>query len=278
MKPAASHDARGPALLVVQTSFLGDVVLTTPLVSALRRRLVPRRLALLVRPEAVPLVAGHPAIDQVLGDDKRGADRGAPGWLRTAPRPSARGSQGARSPHRPLSTAPALAGRRGGGARGVVLGAPDGGAPAEEINRLAGGRATVLAGRTDLATLVAVVDRLALLVANDSAPMHIACARGVPVVAVFCATTPALGYGPWGPRAAVVEADLACRPCGRHGGRSCPRGTEDCMRLVRPGAVLAAARAGPGAPPAAGPPPLRGPPGAGARGRFRGVGGGRRRG
>src|SRR5207249_1364621 len=42
MKPAASHDARGPALLVVQTSFLGDVVLTTPLVSALRRRPVPR--------------------------------------------------------------------------------------------------------------------------------------------------------------------------------------------------------------------------------------------
>src|SRR5947208_2036125 len=229
MKPAASHDARGPALLVVQTSFLGDVVLTTPLVSALRRRLVPRRLALLVRPEAVPLVAGHPDIDQVLVDDKRGADRGALGWLGTARRLRAEGFEVAVSPHRSLRTA-------------LVL--------AEEIDRLAGGRATVLAGRTDLATLVAVVDRLALLVANDSAPMHIACARGVPVVGVFCATTPALGYGPWGPRAAVVEADLACRPCGRHGGRSCPRGTEDCMRLVRPGAVLAAARAALGAAPA----------------------------
>src|SRR5439155_839533 len=135
----------------------------------------------------------------------------------------------------------------GEGARCVVLGAPDEAALAQEINRLAGGRATVLAGRTDLATLVAVVDRLALLVANDSAPMHIACARGVPVVAVFCATTPALGYGPWGPRAAVVEADLACRPCARHGGRRCPRGTEDCMQLVAPAAVLAAARAAPGA-------------------------------
>src|SRR4029077_20258464 len=94
-----------------------------------------------------------------------------------------------------------------------------------------------------LARMVGVDNRLALLVANDSAPMHIACARGVPVVAVFCATTPALGYGPWGPRSVVVEADLACRPCGRHGGRSCPRGTEDCMRLVAPDTVLAAARA-----------------------------------
>ena len=43
--------------------------------------------------------------------------------------------------------------------------------------------------------------------------------------------------------ARVVEADIACRPCARHGGRRCPRGTEDCMRLVTAGAVLTAARA-----------------------------------
>jgi hypothetical protein len=61
-----------------------------------------------------------------------------------------------------------------------------------------GGHAHPLAGRTDLATSVALIDRAAVLVGNDSAPMHIAGARGVPVVAVFCATTPALGYGPWG--------------------------------------------------------------------------------
>jgi heptosyltransferase-2 len=99
-----------------------------------------------------------------------------------------------------------------------------------------------LAGRTDLATLVAVIARLDLLVGNDSAPMHVAAARGVPVVAVFCATTPGLGFGPWGADSRVVESDLACRPCGRHGGRSCPRGTEDCRHLVRAQTVLAAAR------------------------------------
>src|ERR671931_180793 len=109
MKPAASHDARGPALLVVQTSFLGDVVLTTPLVSALRRRLAPRRLAVLVRPEAVPLVAGLPDVDQVLVDDKRGAERGALGWLRTARRLRAERFEVAVSPHRSLRTALVLA-------------------------------------------------------------------------------------------------------------------------------------------------------------------------
>jgi heptosyltransferase-2 len=324
---------------VVQTSFLGDVVLTTPLVSALRRRLAPRRLAVLVRPEAAPLLEGHPDVDAVLIDDKRGHDRGVRGLARVARRVARERFDVAVSPHRSLRTALLLAAagvpRRVGfrqargaflyhtrvprdrrrhdvernlalveafgagpadgplhvpvsldaaarasallppgdgplagiapgsvwatkrwsadgyaavvaglaaeGVRCVILGAPEDAALAERIREEAG-TGTVLAGRTDLATLVAVVDRLGVLVANDSAPMHVACARGVPVVAVFCATTPALGYGPWGPRAAVVEADLACRPCGRHGGRSCPRGTEDCIRLVPPATVLAAAR------------------------------------
>src|SRR2546425_12964561 len=101
MKPAASNDACGPALLVAQTSFLGDVVLTTPLVSALRRRLMPRRLALLVRPEAVPLVAGHPDLDQVLVAGKRGADRSPLGWIATARRVARRSCGVARQPAHP---------------------------------------------------------------------------------------------------------------------------------------------------------------------------------
>ena len=339
MRPSLSPER--PALLVAQTSFLGDVILTTPLLSALRRRLSPRRLAVLVRPEAVPLVAGHPDVDDVLVDDKRGRDRGVRGLLATARRLRRERFDLVVSPHRSLRTALLLAAARiprrigfsgragsllfhervprdrrrhdvernlalvapfGGtsepprlhvpvaseaaaraaallpagrgplvgvapgsvwatkrwtpagfaavvaalerdGARCVLLGTPGEAALAEDVRRRSGTDAVVLAGQTDVATLVAVVDRLALLIANDSAPMHVACARGVPVVAVFCATTPALGYGPWGPRARVVEADLACRPCARHGGRRCPRGTEDCMRLVAPEAVLAAARA-----------------------------------
>ena len=340
MKPSASNERGEPALLVVQTSFLGDVVLTTPLISALREQVRPRRLAVLVRPDAAPLLAGHPDVDEVMIDDKRGRDRGAFGWLRVARRVRAARFDVAVSPHRSLRTALLLAAARiprrvgfresrgaplyhirlprdrrrhdvernlalmapfGGapavpqlhlpvsseaaaraetllpagtgpliglapgsvwatkrwtpagyaavaarfvreGARCVLLGGPDDVPLADEIRARAGDGVSVLAGRTDLATLVAVIDRLTLLIANDSAPMHVACARGVPVVAVFCATTPALGYGPWGRRAAVVEADLACRPCGRHGGRRCPRRTEDCMHLVSPERVLTAAR------------------------------------
>src|SRR5438132_1512601 len=107
MKPVASND--GPALLVVQTSFLGDVVLTTPLLTALRRAVAPRRLAMLVRPEAVPLVAGHPDVDQVLVDDKRGRDAGLVGLLRTARRLRRERFDVVVSAHRSLRTALVLA-------------------------------------------------------------------------------------------------------------------------------------------------------------------------
>src|SRR5205809_60019 len=260
MKPAASHDARGPALLVVQTSFLGDVVLTTPLVSALRRRLVPRRLALLVRPEAVPLVAGHPDIDQVLVDDKRGADRGALGWLKTARRLSAEGFEVAVSPHRSLRTALVLAAARIPRRVGFR---ESRGAPFfhERVPRAR--------GRHD------VERNLALLApfggAVEPPPLHVPV---VPEAARRAAellppgSGPLLGVAPgsawatkrWAPEgfAAVIGALVGegarCvvlgAPCGRHGGGGGPRGTENCMRLGRPGAVLAAARAALGAAPA----------------------------
>jgi len=63
--------------------------------------------------------------------------------------------------------------------------------------------------------------------------MHVAVARGVPVVAIFCATVPSLGFYPYAHNAVVVEKELACRPCGSHGGQRCPLGTEDCMRLIK---------------------------------------------
>ncbi len=284
MKPSASSEPvsgrAGPALLVAQTSFLGDVVLTTPLLAELRTSLRPRRLAVLVRPEAAPLLAGHPAVDDVLIDDKRGRDRGLRGLARVARRLRRERFDLAVSPRLHLAVDPGAAARAAAllptgpeplvgiapgsvwatkrwtptgfaavaaaldaeGARCVLLGSSADAPLVEAIQAASGGRALALAGRTDVATLVAVIDRLSLLIANDSAPMHVACARGIPVVAVFCATTPALGYGPWGAGHTVIGAELACRPCARHGGQRCPRGTEDCMHLVEPAAVLAAAR------------------------------------
>src|SRR5690349_7860201 len=62
--------------LVVQTSFLGDVVLTTPLLAELARR---GPVDVVVRPDAAPLLARNPAVRRVIVYDKRGAARGMRG-------------------------------------------------------------------------------------------------------------------------------------------------------------------------------------------------------
>jgi len=68
--------------VVIQTAWIGDVVLTTPLLAALARRHGP--IDLVTVPEAVPLVETHPAVASVLPFDKRGRDGGVRGLFRTA--------------------------------------------------------------------------------------------------------------------------------------------------------------------------------------------------
>ena len=45
-----------PACLVAQTGFLGDVVLTTPLLATLHQHLTPESLTVLTTPQAKPLI------------------------------------------------------------------------------------------------------------------------------------------------------------------------------------------------------------------------------
>ena len=68
-------------MLVIQTSFLGDVVLTTPLLTELAGR---GPVDALVTPGGAAILKGHPAVREVIPFDKRGADRGIGGLLRTA--------------------------------------------------------------------------------------------------------------------------------------------------------------------------------------------------
>jgi heptosyltransferase-2 len=69
------------ASLVVQTSFLGDTVLTTPLLAQLANR---GPVDVVTTPAAATLLANHPAVRTVIPYDKRGADRGLIGLWRLA--------------------------------------------------------------------------------------------------------------------------------------------------------------------------------------------------
>jgi heptosyltransferase-2 len=98
-----------------------------------------------------------------------------------------------------------------------------------------------LTGKTGMEDLMALIKNLKLFITNDSGPMHIAVAFGVPVAAIFGPTTRELGFFPYGLSNMVLEEDLACRPCALHGSKRCPRGHFLCMRLITPDKVRAAA-------------------------------------
>lgn len=89
--------------LVVQTAFLGDVVLTTPLLVTLADRDGP--LDVVTTPAAAALLETHPAVRRVIAYDKRGADRGWRGFFVLARRLRAERYGIAYLPHRSLRSA-----------------------------------------------------------------------------------------------------------------------------------------------------------------------------
>jgi len=69
-----------------------------------------------------------------------------------------------------------------------------------------------LSGALPLDDLVALLARASLLVSNDTGPVHIASALGVPVLALFGPNTPRL-YGPLSPASASFYEPPPCSPC-----------------------------------------------------------------
>lgn len=338
----ASHEPRTRArpsekILVVQTSFLGDAVLTTPLLSEIRSRFPEAELAVMCTPQAKGLLEGNPDVHEIIADDKRGQGAWTGLWQKAKDLRS-RGFTMALSPHKSfrsglllfLARIPFRVGFResagwffyhrrvhrdpnchdvernlsllqafgidpgecrrdlrievdpgtresveqvfnslGIDRNGMTIGLNPGSVWATKrwaaegyaelmthlkeryrceillfggredreiiakVQELSGNVGVNLVGKFALRELACALDKCDLFITNDSGPMHIAVARGVPVIAIFCATTPSLGFYPYSFRAVVVEKDLPCRPCSSHGGRRCPLGTEDCIRLIK---------------------------------------------
>jgi len=331
--------------LVLQTSFLGDTVLTLPLICEIRRRFPVKKLSVVCLPLSGELLQDHPAVDQIIIDDKRSLNRGWRGMRRMAARLKSEEFTVALTPHKSLRSALMLslaripqrvgfresrgwflfhgradrdparhdvernlsvlqvfglppeqceraldlpvsaaiqdavkqklrsfgvndsdpivgvsagsvwptkrwssAGfarlvrmlRQQHGCQVLLFGGADDARVVEAVERQSGGAAVNLVRRIGLRELAAAIDCCDVFVTNDSGPMHVAVARRIPTVALFCATTPDLGFYPYTSDAIVVQRDLSCRPCASHGGRRCPLGTEACIREIHPETVLRA--------------------------------------
>lgn len=91
------------------------------------------------------------------------------------------------------------------------------------------GRIINLVGQTSLQELAAVLERASLFLGVDSAPMHMAAALGIPVVALF-GPSGEHNWGPCGHGHAVVTAPFLCRPCGQDGCLGSKR--SDCLEAI----------------------------------------------
>ncbi len=89
------------------------------------------------------------------------------------------------------------------------------------------------AGKLSVLQSAELIKRSALLITNDSAPLHIANAVGTKVIALFGSTVKDFGFYPVGKNDRLFEINgLKCRPCSDHGRKSCPVHTFDCMNNI----------------------------------------------
>jgi heptosyltransferase I len=101
--------------------------------------------------------------------------------------------------------------------RFVILGSAEDRPLGQEIVAASGDACLDLTGQTTLPEMVEWLRLSALLVTNDTGPMHVAAALGRPVVALFGPTEPRR-TGPYGQVDAVFQrAELPCVPCMKDG-------------------------------------------------------------
>jgi len=91
-------------------------------------------------------------------------------------------------------------------------------------------------GQTNVRQMMALLASSCLMITNDSGPMHVAAAFGVPMVAIF-GPTDHTTTSPWGTRAQIVRHPVECSPCLL---RQCPI-DHRCMQRVTVNDVLSAA-------------------------------------
>jgi len=332
-------------VLVRATNWVGDLVMSTPALAAIRKNFPEARISVLVRPPLHELLEGNPAVDEVIVYDKKGAYSGPAGLARIARElrkkkfdraillqnafeaaliaflakipvrmgynTDGRGlllnkgvkvaeetrkkhqvyyyldmltSHGFKAdkaqtrlyvkkeelaaawklleangcvkgdmlvginpgaqygiakrwhPERFGSVADRLA--REYGAKTLIFGGPGETAVAGAVEASMKTRAVNLAGKTSMRELMSLIKLCRIFITNDTGPMHVAAALGVPTLAIF-GSTDHIATGPFGPANKVVREPVNCSPCLK---RECPLKHYQCMERVTAVKVYKAAK------------------------------------
>ncbi len=95
------------------------------------------------------------------------------------------------------------------------------------------GKRGLIATNLKLGHLAALIDSCGLFIGNDSGPMHMAAALGVPIVAFFGPSDPAI-WSPLSPHAKVMRNAplMECQPCDQ---KNCPHTGMHCMTKIKLG-------------------------------------------
>lgn len=104
-KPSPCDSQAVHKILIVQTAFLGDVILTTPLLPALKKLFPETQIHFVTIPAAENILQNNPHLSRVLIYDKRGVQRGIGGLWKMAGKLRAEKFDTAIVPHRSVRSA-----------------------------------------------------------------------------------------------------------------------------------------------------------------------------
>jgi lipopolysaccharide heptosyltransferase II len=121
------------------------------------------------------------------------------------------------------------------GLRAILVGGSEDFPAAHAVLEAAGACVADLVGRTDLPTLVGLLEGADAVLSNDSGVMHLASALGRPTVGVFGSTSP-VWTSVSAPHVRNLYASYPCSPCFR---RTCPIGY-GCLEAIDAGRAVRA--------------------------------------
>ncbi len=115
----------------------------------------------------------------------------------------------------------------------IIVGGPDDVEAGESVMHLSNGLARNLAGRTSLRETIWLMRSAAAMVTNDTGPMHVASAIGIPVVTWYGAANED-EIAPPSPNTTILNARVPCSPCVKE---SCANGLI-CLTGITPDMVM----------------------------------------